>query len=445
MIPIYAVNSFLSLVFPSVSLYIDMIRDCYEAYVLYVFLSLMLSYLNCDQEYDEQERRGIDTLLDTGLVIDGIDRPGMSGYQHLVAYLESKQPAPRLPFPFSVVVYSGELPRGNDFLKFCKFGTLQYCVVRPLTTLLAIVLDQLGLYHESNFSPKYGFLYLMLSVNVSIAFAFMVLATFYTTLKKKLEPFHPVGKFLCIKFVIFFAFWQSVLIAVLVRVGCIRDVEGYSARNLARGLQDTLICAEMFVVSVAHLWTFAYQPFTTAGQQARLMQAVEALMSDDGTTEGAKAGRKGAGRGHRKHSKERRTRRGGEEGGGYELMSSAASVEQQSPGVRDWSVWSWWQGAPGAAATSGTGSGSGSGNRDGSGNGRDSGGGSSALSVWERHFAGNSFVRDFNASMPMVLPSDFTPGKGIVIASRPEDRVNGGGSEVITPNEVEWSEMKEVE
>ena len=53
MVPIYSINSFLSLLFPSASLYIDMLRDCYEAYVLFVFLSLMLSYLNCDQEYDD--------------------------------------------------------------------------------------------------------------------------------------------------------------------------------------------------------------------------------------------------------------------------------------------------------------------------------------------------------------------------------------------------------
>ena len=30
MIPIYSIDSFLSLLFPSVSLYIDMLRDCYE-------------------------------------------------------------------------------------------------------------------------------------------------------------------------------------------------------------------------------------------------------------------------------------------------------------------------------------------------------------------------------------------------------------------------------
>lgn len=42
----------------------------------------------------------------------------------LICYLENKEPPPRLPFPFSVV-FSGELPKGEKFLRFCKFGTLQ--------------------------------------------------------------------------------------------------------------------------------------------------------------------------------------------------------------------------------------------------------------------------------------------------------------------------------
>ena len=66
----------------------------------------------------------------------------------------------------------------------------------------------MDLYHEADFTPEYGFLYLMISINISIAYAFMVLMTFYSTLKYRLAPFEPVGKFLCIKFVIFFAFWQ---------------------------------------------------------------------------------------------------------------------------------------------------------------------------------------------------------------------------------------------
>lgn len=38
--------------------------------------------------------------------------------------------------------------------------------------------------------------------------------------------------------------------------------DGYTAHTLAHGLQDMLICIEMFLVSIAHLYTFSYRPFT---------------------------------------------------------------------------------------------------------------------------------------------------------------------------------------
>ena len=51
MIPIYSITSFLGLLYPMhITMYIDMLRDCYEAYVLYLFLSLLFSYLCLDRE-----------------------------------------------------------------------------------------------------------------------------------------------------------------------------------------------------------------------------------------------------------------------------------------------------------------------------------------------------------------------------------------------------------
>ena len=35
----------------------------------------------------------------------------------------------------------------------------------------------------------------------------------------------------------------------------------------------------MLLVSVAHLWTFSYRPFTEASQRASLMQVAEALVA----------------------------------------------------------------------------------------------------------------------------------------------------------------------
>jgi hypothetical protein len=46
MVPIYAVDSWLSLRFKDYAIYLDMARDCYEGYVIYLFLSLMIAYLS---------------------------------------------------------------------------------------------------------------------------------------------------------------------------------------------------------------------------------------------------------------------------------------------------------------------------------------------------------------------------------------------------------------
>ena len=89
-----------------------------------------------------------------------------------------------------------------------SWASLQYCVVRPATTLTAIALELSGKYHETDFSWSYGYVYIMLAINASIFYAMVVLVTFYLAMKVKLQPFEPVGKFICIKFVIFFAFWQ---------------------------------------------------------------------------------------------------------------------------------------------------------------------------------------------------------------------------------------------
>lgn len=47
------------------------------------------------------------------------------------------------------------------------------------------------------------------------------------------------------------------------------------------------------------------------------------------------------------------------------------------------------------------------------------------MSIFDRNFASKAAVRDFNESMPViVLPSSFVPEKGTVEVSRPSDRVS---------------------
>lgn len=219
MVPIYSIDSFLCLVWPAQALYIDMLRDCYEAYVLYLFLSLLLSYLGCaDDDYE------VATYLATKLAKEEGE---------------------------------ADLMKGKLFLRRCKFGTLQYCVIRPLTAVLAICLHAGGVYNEEDYSLRSSHLYLLLLDNISVFYAFVSLMSFYTALKSKLYPFQPVGKFLCIKFVIFFAFWQSVVLSIAASFDVLSKDDSVALQNL-------LIVVEMTFVSVAHLYTFPYEPFSWA-------------------------------------------------------------------------------------------------------------------------------------------------------------------------------------
>lgn len=56
MVPIYAIDSFVSLRFKEAALYVDMLRDCYEGYALYLFLALMVGYLGDGDEYKVRGR-----------------------------------------------------------------------------------------------------------------------------------------------------------------------------------------------------------------------------------------------------------------------------------------------------------------------------------------------------------------------------------------------------
>ena len=63
-------------------------------------------------------------------------------------------------------------------------------------------------------------------------------------------------KFLCVKAVLFFSFWQSVLLAGLVKVQIIHDAGAWSVENVSTGIQNLLICFEMLLAALAHRIAF---------------------------------------------------------------------------------------------------------------------------------------------------------------------------------------------
>jgi hypothetical protein len=224
MVPIYSMNAWVALVLPKLGVYLDVCRETYEAFVIYSFMKYLLNYLH----YDLNLQQTIDY------------KPGVN---HL--------------FPFC---FFGSTSGGRLFLHRCKHGILQYVVVRPLTTLLAVISQLFGVYGEGEYDLYKTYIYLLFVNNISQIMAMYCLVIFYTGYKIELSGIRPLPKFLCIKLVVFFSFFQSVLISFI--IDFMKPDDPIGARlEQGRKIQDFLICIEMLFASFAHHYAYSHRPF----------------------------------------------------------------------------------------------------------------------------------------------------------------------------------------
>ncbi|KAJ8940437.1 hypothetical protein NQ318_007137 [Aromia moschata] len=153
----------LGLIYPEESVYVDSIRECYEAYVIYNFMKFLLNYLNMEMD--------------------------------LEASLELK-PQVKHIFPLCCLP---DWEMGREFVHICKHGILQYTVVRPLTTAISFICKVFDVYGDGQFKGNVAFPYLIAVNNVSQFVAMYCLVMFYKAGLAELRPMKPLPKFLCIK------------------------------------------------------------------------------------------------------------------------------------------------------------------------------------------------------------------------------------------------------
>lgn len=95
------------------------------------------------------------------------------------------------------------------FLRFCKQATLQFCAVKPLMSIIILILQSLGKYRDGDWSSDSGYLYITMIYNISVTLALYGLVLFYHATRDLLSPYDPVWKFFTVKSVIFLSFWQG--------------------------------------------------------------------------------------------------------------------------------------------------------------------------------------------------------------------------------------------
>jgi hypothetical protein len=288
MVPIYSIESWLAMRFHKQAIYIETLRDLYESYVLYSFLQFLIQVLGGEEALilmlkDKSPTRGVHmwglqwcvkpwlmgqpvrkTVL-TGSESGGGGGGGNHGNSHTRAV---KRVHWKSPF----------------FVK-CKFGVLQYVLLKFVLAVAVLILEFKGWYKEGDFSVSSGYLYICILTNVSQCWALYCLIFFYYATHTELSPIRPVGKFLSVKALVFFTWWQSVIIAIMYNLDMIphyqvtgtdgtadsvgQQDQEWSPEDVAKGIQDYLICMEMFVIAVVHTFIFPHSEYAPQAVQAR--------------------------------------------------------------------------------------------------------------------------------------------------------------------------------
>lgn len=248
MVPIYSIESWLCLRFHEVAIYIETLRDCYESFVLYCFLQFLIEVLGGEEALimllkDKSPTRGVH----------------MWGFDWCIKPWIMGQPISAV----DEVTGQRTVKWTSPFFKNCKLGCLQYVLLKFLCSIFVMVLEKMNCYKEGDFSYTSGYLYICILTNTSQCWALYCLVFFYYATKNELGPIRPVGKFLSVKALVFFTWWQSVGIAFLHQMNLIPAYVdgGWSSEDVAKGLQAYLICIEMFVAAIVHTFVFPHTDY----------------------------------------------------------------------------------------------------------------------------------------------------------------------------------------
>mmetsp|Transcript_23584 Transcript_23584/g.42531 ORF Transcript_23584/g.42531 Transcript_23584/m.42531 type:complete len:431 (-) Transcript_23584:51-1343(-) len=230
MVPIYAMTAWLGLVQKEYAMWWDLVREVYEAFTIYAFVMFLTEYLG-----------GVEDVKALVLARYTVGRRLM---HHL--------------WPCSKWWKEPNDPK--RFVFWSKFGVFQYCVVQSTTAVLEFYLHTFNRF-EKVWSFTSAYMWIVISKNISQTWALYCLVWYYHNLQHELSGCKPVPKAMCIKGVVFFTYWQSIMLSILVAAGVLKGNELMPVEEVASGLQSMIICFEMLIASIMHILFFPWDEF----------------------------------------------------------------------------------------------------------------------------------------------------------------------------------------
>jgi hypothetical protein len=227
MVPIYSTISFFSLLFYQKGVYLELLRNCYEAFVVASFFTLMCHYV----------------------------APNLHEQKN---YFRNVKPKPWI-FPLRWV----KTPRsGLTWFNIIYACIFQFCFTRPLLTIIAGIAQTQNLYCPSSTRPENGHLWIALLQGACVLVAMYSLVQFHVQLKEDLAQHRPFVKVISIKLVMFLVFWQTWFLGLLsMKNGPLQSNATMAALDIHVAIPCMLICFEMTIFACLHHWAFPWKPY----------------------------------------------------------------------------------------------------------------------------------------------------------------------------------------
>ncbi|KAJ6110035.1 hypothetical protein N7486_002270 [Penicillium sp. IBT 16267x] len=248
MVPIYSIISWLSIKFYNYSVYFEVLGDCYEAFAIASFFSLLCAYIAPDLHSQKDYFRGIQPKSWVW---------PLSWFQKW-ACCGANRGAWRNP------------RSGLTWFNIIWAGVFQYCLMRVLMTIVAVATQATGRYCEETLSPAFAYIWVIVIQSISVSIAMYCLIQFYIQIKDDIKEHNPFLKILSIKLVIFLSFWQSEVISLLMSSGAVKSSNKVNLIDFKYSLPELLINIEMFFFAILHLWAFTKKPYVIPSQGAEV-------------------------------------------------------------------------------------------------------------------------------------------------------------------------------
>ncbi|KAI5950605.1 hypothetical protein CANMA_005265 [Candida margitis] len=239
-VPLFALSCY-SMLINQTSIFnrfvLEPIREIYEAFVIYTFFSLLTDMLG--------------------------------GERNIIIVTSGRKPVPH-PGIMKYIMPSLDISDPKTFLSI-KRGILQYVWLKPCICFGTLFFELMGWYNVNDMSYKSIYLWMTVLYNASVTLSLYSLAIFWKILWDDLKPFKPVGKFLCVKLIIFASYWQGVILAILNFFEVLPGSggndssgggDGGSGESIGLCIQNALLCVELIAFAIGHWYSFSYYPFT---------------------------------------------------------------------------------------------------------------------------------------------------------------------------------------